>query len=113
MTVYFGGKYLKTSREVLMPRRPMDPTPVNSFALVYDRINSVPGSRIDGLVTTGGVGFSAEASVARDGRKFIALPHNNRIYEQDWGFSTNSMGKGGQWIGHYARPLDDWCSERT
>ena len=65
MTVYWGGKYLKTSREVLMPRRPMDPTPVNSFALVYDRINSVPGSRIDGLVTTGGVGFSAEVARAQ------------------------------------------------
>ena len=49
------------------------------------------------------------ADVTRDGREFINLPHNNRIYEGDWGYTTNSMGKDGQRIGQYARPLDDWC----
>ncbi len=41
---------------------------------------------------------------------FISLPHNNRIYENDWGYRSNSMGKDGQRIGHYSIPIDDWAS---
>ena len=69
-----------------------------------------PGKIVEGLRTTGnGIKFSATANVTRDGRMFRNLPHNNRSYEGDWGYSTNSMGKDGQRTGQYARPLDDWC----
>ena len=53
--------------------------------------------------------FDAQAKVAEDGRRFISLPHSNRIYEGDWGYMTNSMGKNGQRIGHYSVPLDEWA----
>jgi hypothetical protein len=62
------------------------------------------------LQTTGGVPFVAEAKQAKDGRLFISLPHNNRIYEEDWGYRTNNMGKDGQRIGQYSVPLDKWAS---
>jgi len=61
------------------------------------------------LLTTGGVEFLAEAKTAGDGRRFISLPHNNRIYGSDWGNIANGMGKDGQRIGHYSVPLDDWA----
>lgn len=96
-----------------MPPRRMDPTLKNKFDTVYNLIIVMAERKVDGLVTTGGVVFSAKAAITRDGRKFISLPHNNRIYKSDWGLSTNSMGRDGQRIGHYARPLDLWCSERT
>ena len=60
------------------------------------------------MTTTGGVNFVAEAKTTRDNRRFISLPHNNRIYEDDWGFRTNCMGKDGQGIGQCAVPLDNW-----
>jgi hypothetical protein len=71
----------------------------------------MPNYTVYGLKTTGGVLFEAKALRTRDGRRFIALPHNNRIYEHDWGFVTNHMGRDGQRIGHYARPLDEWCED--
>jgi len=40
----------------------------------------------------------------------VLKPHNNRIYENDWGYRSNSMGKDGQRIGHYSIPIDDWAS---
>ena len=92
-----------------MPPRPMNPPPHCSFNEVYERIRNLPNQMINGLITTGGVLFSAKALVTRDGRRYIALPHNNRIYENDWGFMTNHMGRDGQRINHYARPLDEWC----
>jgi len=52
--------------------------------------------------------FEAEAKLARDGRRFISLPHNNRIYQNDWGYMANSMGNDGQRIGQYSVPLDEW-----
>ena len=93
-----------------MARRQMDPLPRCGFAQVWEAIRALPGWQVAGLETTGGVPFQAKAAVTRDGRRFIGLPHNNRIYEGDWGWTTNSMGKDGQRIGHYARPLDGWCA---
>jgi hypothetical protein len=87
----------------------MNTPPIYSFNHVYERIRKMPNQTIYGLRTTGGVVFEAKASETKDGRRFIALPHNNRIYENDWGFVTNHMGNDGQRIGHYARPLDEWC----
>jgi hypothetical protein len=79
---------------------------------IYDAIKQQPENTITGLNTTGkGIIFIDRASLTRDGRQFINLPHNNRIYEKDWGYTTNSMGKDGQRIGQYARPLDDWCDK--
>ena len=80
-----------------------------SFERAYDAIAAQPSGRTPPLVTTGGTAFTAEAKVARDGRRFISLPHANRIYESDWGHTTNGMGKDGQRIGHYSVPIDDWA----
>ena len=93
-----------------MSPKSMTPSPNCTFADVYSALQRMPNQEVSGLHTTGGVEFSAKADLARDGRKYIGLPHNNRIYRDDWGFMTNHMGEDGQRIGHYARPLDDWCS---
>ncbi len=92
-----------------MSRKQITPSLICSFAQVYAAIKSAPNHRVEGLKTTGGVQFEATAKITGDGREFIELPHNNRIYKTDWGFMVNDMGKDGQRIGHYARPLDEWC----
>jgi len=79
-----------------------------SFDAVYLIISKQPSKRTPKLETTGGVIFEAEAKLTSDGRRFISLPHNNRIYEDDWGYMANSMGNDGQRIGQYAVPLDKW-----
>lgn len=81
-----------------------------SFNDVYNAISKQPKSHTPELLTTGGVPFVAEAKYTHDGRRFISLPHNNRIYENDWGYRSNSMGKDGQRIGQYSVPIDDWAS---
>ncbi len=91
-----------------MQRARINPPLVLSFDDVYRAISEQPGAQTPGLQTTGGVPFVAEAKLSEDGRRFIALPHSNRIYEEDWGYMTNHMGKVGQRIGHYSVPLDDW-----
>ena len=94
-------------------RRPIDP-PLNcSFDEAYRAIKQLPFGTVKGLKTTGkGVAFDATARTTGDGRPFINLPHNNRIYEGDWGYTTNRMGKDGQRIGQYARPIDEWCKKK-
>jgi len=95
-----------------MTRNQLDPPLKCTFGQVYNALKLQPEETVTGLKTTGkGIQFSATADVTRDGRIFINLPHNNRIYEGDWGYSTNSMGKDGQRIGQYARPLDEWCKK--
>jgi hypothetical protein len=90
----------------------MQPPLKHSFEQIFQAVKSQPGNTVRNLETTGkGILFDATAKITRDGREFIALPHNNRIYEGDWGYSHNSMGKDGQWIGQYARPLDEWCGK--
>jgi len=90
--------------------RPLIHPPLSmSFDDVYKKISKQPKSQTPELATTGGVPFVAEARLSRDGRRFISLPHNNRIYEGDWGFYSNSMGKDGQRIGQYSKPIDDWA----
>jgi hypothetical protein len=42
----------------------------------------------------------------RDNKAVITLPHNNRIYENDWGYYFNGMGKDGQRIGQYSIPIN-------
>jgi hypothetical protein len=79
---------------------------------VYQCIAAQPGQRTAFLQTTGGVSFVAEAKTAGDGRRFISLPHSNRVYEHDWGYTSNGMGKNGQRIGHYSVPLDVWARRR-
>ena len=55
---------------------------------------------IQDFVTTGGVEFVVSAGLTQDHkRRFLALPHGNRVYEDDWGYRSNSMGKVGQRIG--------------
>jgi hypothetical protein len=92
-----------------MARNAVSPPLELTFDRVYQLVAACAGQRTPPLQTTGGVQFVAQASVARDGRRFISLPHNNRIYEHDWGYSSNSMGKDGQRIGHYSAPLDEWA----
>lgn len=87
----------------------IDPPLKMAFNDVYMAIKSQPNSFSPDLKTTGGVIFAAEAALTRDGRRFISLPHNNRIYENDWGYRSNSMGKDGQRIAHYSIPLDEWA----
>jgi hypothetical protein len=87
----------------------IDPPLKMTFNDVYMAIKSQPNSFSPDLKTTGGVTFAAEAALTRDGRRFISLPHNNRIYENDWGYRSNSMGKDGQRIAHYSIPLDEWA----
>ncbi len=80
-----------------------------SFDDVFETISRQPESKTPELFTTGRVPFVAEAKRTCDGRRFISLPHSNRIYENDWGFRSNSMGKDGQRIGQYAIPIDEWA----
>jgi hypothetical protein len=81
-------------------RSQLDPPLLNAFKTAFKLISAQPSARTPKLATTGSkVVFVAETKHARDGRPFIALPHNNRIYGYDWEFATNSMGKedkGGQ-----------------
>jgi hypothetical protein len=92
------------------PRVPIDPPLTSCFEAVHCMISEQFGAQTPQLQTTGGVSFTAKAKRTLDGRRFISLPHNNRIYEGDWGYRTNQMGKKGQWIGHYSVPLDAWVS---
>lgn len=80
-----------------------------NFDYVYEKILKQPKSMTPELRTTGGAPFVAEAKHSRDGRRFVSLPLNNRIYEGDWGYYSNSMGKNGQRIGQYSKPIDDWA----
>jgi hypothetical protein len=80
-----------------------------SFDDVFEVISRQPGAKTPELLSTGHVPFVAEAKHSLDGRRFISLPHSNRIYENDWGFRSNHMGKAGQRIGQYAVPIDDWA----
>ena len=94
----------------VMPRHPLSPPLKSTFEHVYQAVAQQPNKRTPELVTTGGVRFVAEAKETTDRRRFVSLPHSNRIYEEDWGFSANSMGKDGQRIGQYAVPIDNWAS---
>jgi hypothetical protein len=91
-----------------MPRHLLSPPLKSTFERTYEALGQQPNKRTPELVTTGGVRFVAEAKETTDSRRFVSLPHSNRIYEEDWGFTANSMGKDGQRIGQYAVPLDEW-----
>jgi hypothetical protein len=91
-----------------MPRQSISPPLESTFDRVYQTIAQQPNACTPELETTRGVRFFAEAKQATDGRRFVSLPHSNRIYEDDWGFTANSMGKDGQRIGQYSVPLDRW-----
>ena len=78
-----------------------------SFDEIYDFIKSQPESSLGNLHTTGGVEFECEAKNSKDGRRFISLPHSNRIYAADWGYYFNDMGKDGQRIGQYSVSIND------
>ena len=91
-----------------MPRHLLSPPLKSTFGRVYRAIALQPNKRSPELVTTGGVRFVAEAKETTDRRRFVSLPHSNRIYEEDWGFTANRMGREGQRIGQYAVPLDEW-----
>lgn len=93
-----------------MPRDLITPPLAKTFDEVYEAIATQPAAQTSELTTTGGVQFSAEAKTTQDGRRFISLPHNNRIYEGDWGYAANSMGNDGQRIGQYSVPLDQWAA---
>lgn len=90
----------------IMGRNRID-TIQTTFDEIYDFINSQPAAALAGLYTTGGKAFECEAKLTRDKRRFISLPHNNRIYQNDWGFYFNDMGKDGQTIGQYSKPINE------
>ncbi len=106
------GVDLKThwqKRDTSKPKKRKIKPPLElSFDSVFRIISEQPHSETPELLTTGGIPFVARAKYTLDGRRFISLPHNNRIYESDWGYRSNSMGKDGQGIGHYAVPIDEW-----
>ena len=89
----------------------MQPQPVCDFDKVFEAISSQPQKKITKLKTTGDVNFIAEAKTSPDVGQFILLPHSNRIYPCCWGNTNNHMGKEGQRIGQYARPIDEWCQK--
>lgn len=91
-------------------RTRIDPPLSFTFDDIYKAISNNIEAKTPMLCTTGGVKFFAEAKLTKDGRRFISLPHNNRIYEADWGLTTNSMGKSGQRIGQYSIPIDEWAT---
>jgi hypothetical protein len=93
-------------------RRLMTPPPVCTFDEVFEEMLAQSDGRVAGLVTTGGVVFDAQAKHSPDVGRFISLPHNNRIYPCCWGNTSNHMGKEGQRIAQYARPLDEWCQSQ-
>lgn len=78
-----------------------------SFDEIYSFIKGQPSSLLGKLQTTGGIDFECEAKVTEDSRRFISLPHGNRIYEADWGYYFNDMGKDGQRVGQYSIPIND------
>lgn len=82
-----------------------------SFDDVFEAISKQPKSQTPELLTTGHVLFVAQAKRTRDDRRFISLPHSNRIYEDDWGYRSNGMGKDGQRIGQYAISIDEWAKK--
>ena len=92
-----------------MKREKIFPPLKMNFDTVFQAILKQPHSKTPELVTTGGITFVAEARHTRDGRRFISLPHSNRVYEADWGYRSNGMGKDGQRIGQYAMPIDEWA----
>ena len=102
-------------------RPEMNPPPKCTFDQVFDILSSERNKQTT-LFTTGKhserrVEFVAEAKlglrVNLPDKRFISLPHNNRIYSCCWGNTQNHMGKGGkdgQRINQYARPLDEWAA---
>ena len=78
-----------------------------TFSEIYEFIKKQSESTLSGLHTTGSVPFSCEAKLTKDKRQFINLSHNNRIYEADWGYYFNDMGKTGQRIGQYSIPINN------
>jgi len=92
-----------------MSRALISPALILDFDKVYRTISKQPGAKTPELRTTRGVPFLADAKVARDSRRFISLPHNNRIYQEDWGYTSNSMGRDGQRIRQYSVSLDEWA----
>lgn len=83
--------------------------PVYTFDQVFDFLSSQPQKTVTGLITSGGVSFSAQAKISPKVGKYISLPHNNRIYYCCWGNTNNHMGKEGQRISQYTRAIDEWC----
>ena len=89
----------------------MQPQPVCDFDKVFEAISSQPQKKVTELKTTGGLNFIAEAVTSPNVGQFILLTHGNRIYPCCWGNTNNHMGKEGQRIGQYARPIDEWCQK--
>jgi hypothetical protein len=77
-----------------------------NFNEIFEFIYNEPKATLLNLETSGGVAFSCIAKTTRDNRRFIDLPHNNRIYEADWGYYFNDMGKDGQRVGQYSIPIN-------
>lgn len=91
--------------------RPLvDPPLKCTFEQMYECMKNLPNKKITNLQTTRGIVFEAMAAESVEVGIFIQLPHNNRIYPCCWGNQTNHMGKDGQRIGQYSRPLDQWCN---
>ena len=103
-------------------RPEMNPPPKCTFDQVFGALGSEVHKKTT-LLTTGKIGkpgtaFVAEAKLAQNAelhdKRFISLPHSNRIYACCWGNTQNHMGKDvGQRINQYARPLDEWAAART
>ena len=91
----------------------MIPQSMATFDQIYTMLLQCRGKECT-LMTTGGVEFVATAATAQrvnlPDKRFISLPHNNRIYSCCWGNQSNHMGNEGQRIGQYSRPLDEWAT---
>ena len=82
-----------------------------SFDEVFEAISKQTNAQTPELLTHGHALFVAQAKRTRDDRRFIALPQGNRIYEEDWGFRNNGIGKEGQRVDNYAVSIDNWAKK--
>ena len=90
----------------------IDPPLKCTFDEVYNNILLQPDQKVTGLFSTGdSIEFQAEARQTDDVGKYILLSHGNRIYPCCWGNQINHY-KGGQRIGQYSKPLDEWCKKK-
>ena len=82
----------------------------NTFESIFKYLLTLKG-RANGLKTTGGVPFTAEARITRTGEQAILSRSGKSsmiyIYSEDWGSALN---RNRTRIAHYAVPIDVWYS---
>jgi short subunit fatty acids transporter len=82
----------------------------NTFATIFSYLQKLP-TPVEGFITTGGVPFTVEARITRNGEQAILSRSGKKsliyIYPDDWG---NALNRNRTRIAHYAVPIDEWYS---